>query len=163
MQADGQYMVEYEAFHTLVLDGMEWYASLYTLCGDPTLRLDEITIAKQHIKPLRFPEVAIWKKKERRGGPGRGRGRGRGGRGGRRGVGRGGRIGDPALDDGGVAGDDARPDDGEAGSGSGTAPSADGASESDAMDCDSDSVAAESIGSDDLFGGPLEALNVNHK
>lgn len=67
-------MIEYDAFATLDLDGIEWQASLYRLCADPNVRIEELTVGKQHIRPLTLPEHKLWP--TRRGGGGGGGGRG---------------------------------------------------------------------------------------
>ena len=81
-EATGQYLVEYDAYATLDLEGMDWHASVYRLCDDHNVRIEELTIGKQHIKPLALPEHRVWP--IRRGGGGGGGGRGPGGGRGRR-------------------------------------------------------------------------------
>lgn len=122
-KATSQYDVEYAAFSTLDLDDTDWHAQLYRLCDSPEVRLTDVTIGHQHIRPMAFPEQIIWAKPKRGPRPGRGRGGRRGGRGravGGRGRGGGGdlALGDaePSSDDTDVAisgsgGDSAAPAD----------------------------------------------------
>ena len=110
---------------------MDWYASLYRLCADPAVHIDEVVVGKQHIRPLPYPEQKIWPP-TRRGGGGRGGRRGLGrGRGGRAaGRARGGR-GAPALGDGDFLAPDAvADDDGEEGGDEGSASAGDDAVDS---------------------------------
>ena len=67
---------------------MEWHASLYCLCDDPSVPMEDLVIGYQHIKPMPFPEQKVWPPARggggrggRRVGRGRGRGRGAAGRG----------------------------------------------------------------------------------
>lgn len=160
-QATGQYLVEYDAYATLDLDGMDWHMSLYRLCADPNVRIDEMTIGMQHIKQLPMPEHKVWP--VRRAGGGGGGGGGAGGGGGRR------RALRDAADDaeraaggGGLLGAD--PDlSASDGSGDGER-EASAASGADSADAPEDS---EGSGSDDsvfakLFGGGLEVTLVSN-
>ena len=153
-QGTGEYMVEYDAFATVDLEGMHWYGKLYQLCSDPAVGVDELMVAKQHIKPLPLAEVEIWKPPKRGGGGGRGRGGRRGGRG--RGRAGGAAVADEvalALEDDGPSDGD----DGGDGSGSGRGDDSsmplDGGSDDSPLlsDEDADSVATDLswlIGSD---------------
>ena len=88
-EATGHYLVEYDAFATLDRDDMDWHGQLYRLCASPDVSLTEVITGDQHIKPLPFPELAIFQPAVR----GKGLGKGRAGRApgrGRGGVGRGG-------------------------------------------------------------------------
>ena len=156
-QGTGEYMVEYDAFATVELEDMHWYGKLYRLCSNPMIAVDELMVAKQHIRPLPLDEVEIWKPSKRGGGGGRGRGGRRGGRGR-------GRAGGAAVAGGVVLGlEDDCPFEGDgdgdcSGSerGSGSSMSIDGGSDHSAKlsDEDNDSVAADLSM---LFGHDTEA------